>query len=89
MRTAGRRSGGSIRAVTTSGLTDWTGYPDRPGHRLWDRAATPAGVRAAWRTSASSVGLEIRAALGIYTLIAPVDVLVDGELHAAMRGPRG
>ena len=29
--------------------------PDRPGHRLWDRAATPAGVRAAWRTAASSV----------------------------------
>jgi len=62
-------------------LTDWTGSPDRPGHRLWERAATPAGVRGAWRTSASSVGLEIRASLGIYSVIAPVDVLVDGELH--------
>ena len=64
------------------GLTDWTGSPDRPGHRLWERAATPAGVRGAWRTSASSVGLEIRAARGIAKAIAPVDVLVDGELHA-------
>ena len=63
------------------GLTDWTGSPDRPGHRLWERAATPAGVRAAWRTAASSVSLEIRAELGIYSRIAPVDVLVDGELH--------
>ncbi|MFI6828342.1 GDSL-type esterase/lipase family protein [Kribbella sp. NPDC050241] len=62
-------------------LTDWTGYPDREGHRLWDRAATPAGVRAAWSTTASSVRLEIRAALGIYAKLAPVDVLVDGELH--------
>ena len=35
------------------GLTDWTGSPDRPGHRLWERAATPAGVRGAWRTAAS------------------------------------
>lgn len=41
----------------------------------------PAGVRGAWRTSATSVELEIRAALSIYTRIAPVDVLVDGELH--------
>jgi lysophospholipase L1-like esterase len=62
-------------------LSDWTGDPDRAGHRLWERAATPAGVRAAWRTSASSVELELRAALGIYTRIAPVDVLIDGELH--------
>ncbi|MEV4260662.1 GDSL-type esterase/lipase family protein [Kribbella sp. NPDC049584] len=62
-------------------LSDWTGYPDRAGHRLWERAATPAGVRAAWRTSATSVELEIRAALSIYIRIAPVDVLVDGELH--------
>ncbi|WP_371402758.1 GDSL-type esterase/lipase family protein [Kribbella sp. NBC_00662] len=63
------------------GLTDWTGRPDRPGHPLWVRAATPAGVRGAWRTTATSVQLDIRAALGIYTRIAPVDVLVDGELH--------
>jgi hypothetical protein len=62
-------------------LHDWLGRPDRPGHRLWSRAATPAGVRAAWRTSASSVTLEIRAALDIYSAIAPVDFLVDGELH--------
>ncbi|MEU4292313.1 GDSL-type esterase/lipase family protein [Kribbella sp. NPDC026596] len=62
-------------------LADWTGYSDREGQRLWDRAATPAGVRGAWRTAATSVGLEIRAALGIYSKIAPVDVLVDGELH--------
>jgi hypothetical protein len=62
-------------------LIDWTGDPGRPGHRLWDRAATPAGVRASWRTAASSVSLEIRASLGIYTVIAPMDVLVDGELH--------
>jgi hypothetical protein len=62
-------------------LIDWAGQPDRPGHRLWDRAATPAGVRAAWRTAASSVSLEIRASLGIYTVIAPMDLLVDGELH--------
>jgi lysophospholipase L1-like esterase len=62
-------------------LTDWTGSPDRPGHRLWERAATPAGVRGAWRTSASSVGLEIRAACGIASAIGPVDVLVNGELH--------
>ncbi|WP_433161921.1 GDSL-type esterase/lipase family protein [Kribbella sp. CA-247076] len=63
------------------GLIDWTGYPDRPGHRLWERAATPAGVRAAWRTSASAVSIELRASLGIYSVIAPLDVLVDGELH--------
>jgi len=62
-------------------LADWTGDPGRPGHRLWDRAATPAGVRGTWRTAASSVSLEIRASLGIYTLIAPMDILVDGELH--------
>ena len=46
-------------------LADWTGYPDRSGHRLWDRAATPAGVHGTWRTAATSVGLEIRAALVI------------------------
>jgi lysophospholipase L1-like esterase len=63
------------------GLTDWTGRPDRPGHRLWVRAATPAGVRGAWRTTATAVRLDIRAALGIYSRIAPVDVLVDGALH--------
>lgn len=62
-------------------LHDWLGRPDRPGHRLWSRAATPAGVRATWRTSASSVTLEIRAALDIYAAIAPVDFLVGGELH--------
>jgi len=62
-------------------LTDWTASLDRPGHRLWERAATPAGVRGAWRTSASSVGFEIRAARGIASAIGPVDVLVDGELH--------
>jgi hypothetical protein len=62
-------------------LTDWTGYPDKQGHRLWDRAATPAGVRGTWRTSASALSLEIRANLGIYSTLAPVDVLVDGELH--------
>ncbi|MER7248078.1 GDSL-type esterase/lipase family protein [Kribbella sp. NPDC000426] len=62
-------------------VSDWTGYPDRAGHRLWERAATPAGVRGAWRTSATSVELELRATMGIYTRIAPVDVLVDGELH--------
>lgn len=60
---------------------DWLGRPDRPGHRLWSRAATPAGVRASWQTSASSVSLEIRAQLDIYSEIAPVDVLVNGELH--------
>jgi hypothetical protein len=62
-------------------LHDWSGHPDRPGHRLWERAATPAGVRGAWRTSARSVRLEIRAALGMATRIGPVDILVDGELH--------
>ena len=62
-------------------LNDWTADPDRPEHRLWERAATPAGVRASWRTSASSVGLAIRATRGIAKTIAPVDVLVDGELH--------
>lgn len=61
--------------------TDWVGYPERPGHRLWDRAATPAGVRGSWRTAASAAHLEIRASLGIYANLAPVDVLVDGELH--------
>ncbi|GAA1550518.1 GDSL-type esterase/lipase family protein [Kribbella lupini] len=63
------------------GLHDWHGRPDRPGHRLWSRAATPAGVRASWRTTATEVRLEIRAALGIYTKLAPVDFLVDGELY--------
>ncbi|GAA1160807.1 SGNH/GDSL hydrolase family protein [Kribbella jejuensis] len=63
------------------GLSDWIGAPDRPGHRLWERAATPAGVRAAWRTSAARVELDVRAGLGIYARLAPVDVLVDGELH--------
>ena len=29
-------------------LIDWTGYPIAPVTG-WDRAATPAGVRAAWR----------------------------------------
>lgn len=62
-------------------LTDWTGRADRPGHRLWVRAATPAGVRGSWRTTASSVELDIRAALGLYNRIAPVDVLVNGTLH--------
>ncbi|GAB2646295.1 GDSL-type esterase/lipase family protein [Kribbella swartbergensis] len=62
-------------------LIDWIGNPDRPGHRLWERAATPAGVRGAWRTTASSVSLEIRAGVGIYGGIGPLDVLVDGELH--------
>ena len=63
-------------------LTDWTGIPDRPGHRLWIRASTPAGVRGTWRTAASTVRLEIRGDLGgLYDSIAPVDVLVDGELH--------
>jgi hypothetical protein len=62
-------------------LIDWTGYPDRQGHRLWDRAATPAGVRGAWRTTARAVSLEIRASLGIYATLAPVDVLIDGSLH--------
>ncbi|WP_427889055.1 GDSL-type esterase/lipase family protein [Kribbella sp. GL6] len=62
-------------------LADWAGRPDRPGHRLWERAATPAGVHGRWRTSAAAVALEIRASLGIYSRIAPVDVLVDGQLH--------
>jgi hypothetical protein len=62
-------------------LIDWTGYRDRPGHRLWERAATPAGVRGAWRTTASSVSLELRASVGIYGGIGPLDVLVDGELR--------
>jgi hypothetical protein len=62
-------------------LHDWLGRPDRPGHRLWSRAATPAGVRASWRTSASSVTLEIRGDVGLYTEIAPVDFLINGELH--------
>jgi GDSL-like lipase/acylhydrolase family protein len=65
----------------TFALSDWMGYPERPGHRLRARAATPAGVRAAWQTSASTVTLEIRAELGIYATIAPVDFLVDGNLH--------
>ena len=69
-------------------LIDWTGYPDRPGHRLWDRAATPAGVRAAWRTAASSMSLEIRASLGIYSLIAPMDCAGRRRAARALRGPR-
>jgi hypothetical protein len=64
-----------------TGLHDWHGRPDRPGHRLWSRAATPAGVRASWRTTATEVRLELRAELDIYTKIAPVDFLVDGELY--------
>ena len=36
-----------------------------------------------------SVSLEIRAALDIYTMIAPVDFLVDGELHQRLRGREG
>jgi hypothetical protein len=64
-----------------TGLHDWHGRPDRPGHRLWSRAATPAGVRASWRTTATEVRLELRAALDIYTKLAPVDFLVDGELY--------
>jgi hypothetical protein len=64
-----------------TGLHDWHGRADRPGHRLWSRAATPAGVRASWRTTATEVRLEIRAALDIYTKLAPVDFLVDGELY--------
>jgi hypothetical protein len=62
-------------------LHDWLGRPDRPGHRLWSRAATPAGVRASWQTSAATVSLEIRASLDIYSVIAPVDFLVNGALH--------
>jgi GDSL-like lipase/acylhydrolase family protein len=62
-------------------LHDWHGRPDRPGHRLWSRAATPAGVRASWHTSASSVTVELRAALDIYSAIAPIDFLVNGQLH--------
>ncbi|TCO48541.1 lysophospholipase L1-like esterase [Kribbella antiqua] len=62
-------------------LIDWTGDPERPGHRLWDRAAMPAGVRGIWRTTASTVSLELRADPGIYASLAPVDVLVDGSLH--------
>ncbi|TDO45687.1 GDSL-like lipase/acylhydrolase family protein [Kribbella sp. VKM Ac-2527] len=62
-------------------LHDWHAYPNKPGHRLWSRAATPAGVRAAWSTTATAVTLEIRAALDIYARIAPVDFLIGGELH--------
>ncbi|GAA0962043.1 SGNH/GDSL hydrolase family protein [Kribbella koreensis] len=62
-------------------LHDWLGRPDRPGHRLWLRAATPAGVRASWRTSATSVTLEIRNTPTIYAESAPVDFLLNGELH--------
>ncbi|MEV6410046.1 GDSL-type esterase/lipase family protein [Kribbella sp. NPDC051718] len=62
-------------------LHDWLGRPDRPGHRLWLRAATPAGVRASWRTSATSVTLEIRNTPTIYSETAPVDFLINGELH--------
>ncbi|MFC6160048.1 GDSL-type esterase/lipase family protein [Kribbella jiaozuonensis] len=62
-------------------LTEWTGRPHRQGDHLWARAATPAGVRGAWHTAATSVQLDIRAALGIYNRIAPVDVLLNGVLH--------
>ncbi|MFB6722178.1 GDSL-type esterase/lipase family protein [Kribbella sp. NPDC056345] len=62
-------------------LTDWLGDDSKPGHRLWERAATPAGVRGAWRTTAAAVRLEVRAAQGIYGRIAPLDILVNGSLH--------
>lgn len=62
-------------------LTDWTGYPDRPGHRLWARAANPAGVRAAWQTSARAVSMDIRAEVDSAAPIAPLDLLVNGSLH--------
>ncbi|MEV5965087.1 GDSL-type esterase/lipase family protein [Kribbella sp. NPDC051952] len=62
-------------------LAEWTANPDRVGQGLWARAATPAGVRGAWRTAATSVGLELRANLSIYSKLTPVDVLVDGELY--------
>ncbi|WP_405061762.1 GDSL-type esterase/lipase family protein [Kribbella sp. NBC_01505] len=62
-------------------LNDWLGDATKLGHRLWERAATPAGVRGVWRTTAASVRLEVRAAQGIYGRIAPLDVLVNGELH--------
>ncbi|TDU91217.1 lysophospholipase L1-like esterase [Kribbella voronezhensis] len=62
-------------------LTDWTGNAERPGHRLWARAATPAGVRARWQTSATSVTLEIRGAGGLDAIVAPVDFLIGGVLH--------
>ncbi len=62
-------------------LTDWLGNADKPGHRLWERAATPAGVRGVWSTTAAAVRLEVRAAQGIYGRIAPLDVLVNGGLH--------
>ncbi|GAB3947333.1 SGNH/GDSL hydrolase family protein [Kribbella albertanoniae] len=62
-------------------LTDWLGVADKPGHRLWERAATPAGVHGVWRTAAATVQLEVRAAQGIYGQIAPLDVLVNGVLH--------
>ncbi|MEV6282142.1 GDSL-type esterase/lipase family protein [Kribbella sp. NPDC051770] len=65
----------------SNGLHDWHGRPDRPGHRLWSRAATPAGVRASWKTSATEIRLELRTALDIYTKLAPVDFLIDGQLH--------
>jgi hypothetical protein len=61
-------------------LPDWTAVPDKPGHRLWSRAATPAGVRAAWRTSATAFTLEIRAEPDLSAKIGPVDVLADDTL---------
>jgi hypothetical protein len=63
-------------------LSDWFGDPDRPGHRLWIRAATPAGVRGRWHTTASVLTLDVRADLGIYNAIAPVDILVNNTLHS-------
>ncbi|MBB6571764.1 hypothetical protein HPO96_29585 [Kribbella sandramycini] len=63
-------------------LNDWTADPTRPEHRLWERAATPAGVRGVWTTAATSLRLEVRAAFGISKKIAPIDVLVDGQLNA-------
>ncbi|TDD44697.1 hypothetical protein E1263_40190, partial [Kribbella antibiotica] len=62
-------------------LHDWLGHDDKPGHRLWERAATPAGVRGIWSMTAAGVRLEVRAAQGIYGRIAPLDVMVNGVLH--------
>jgi hypothetical protein len=62
-------------------LTEWTGDPARPGQRLWERAATPAGVHGRWSTAATSLRLELRATRGIAKRVAPLDVLVDGALH--------
>ncbi|MFC9689973.1 GDSL-type esterase/lipase family protein [Kribbella sp. NPDC056951] len=62
-------------------LTEWTGDPDRPGQRLWERAGTPAGVCSRWSTTALAVRVELRATRGIAKRVAPLDILVDGELH--------